>query len=429
MDDIEKSLSVLEDKEKTSFEEMDKLLDSIDTLINETNNELSDENNKDESKTKDILSKRENELRKLKLIPKVNRICNSYYHKYKELNKKVDENIKGVNYLNNQNLTKFIGNIDEKLIKELIVEHLIRKGNGKTVQRYIEESKLELNTLNKDIMLFQEYYDIINDLNNNKIKKLYDWCTKNKDILLKNTGDAVTNKNKEESLEENKDIYFECVKYNYILLLEDETKTVEDCVDYTRKHFKPFMSNKNYLKQISKLMTKLLFRKANKEKSEIITESKIEDKNNNNIENKEGIEFIKNLFIETFLKLNHKSRDDTLNTILLAGRYVLPQVVESEEKLAKDKDKKNIEVDKEKNQLMYSLELPEELIYHNIFVCPVSKEIASADNPPIRLNCGHCICKNSFDKIEKSGVRHNQIKCPICTQVGKVDEINKLDII
>ena len=38
----------------------------------------------------------------------------------------------------------------------------------------------------------------------------------------------------------------------------------------------------------------------------------------------------------------------------------MPQVVEAEEKLAKDKDKKNMEVDKEKNQLMYSLELPEE---------------------------------------------------------------------
>ena len=194
-----------------------------------------------------------------------------------------------------------------------------------------------------------------------------------------------------------------------------------------KTRMKTFIADKNYIKEISKLMTKLLFKKTDKEKSEINTESKIEEKNKGE-GNKEGLEFIKNLFIETFLKLNHKSRDDTLNTILLAGRYVLPQVVESEEKLAKDKDKKNIEVDKEKNQLMYSLELPEELIFHDIFVCPVSKEIASADNPPIRLNCGHCICKNSFDKIEKSGVRHNQIKCPICTQVGKVDEINKLDI-
>ena len=426
MEDIEKTLSALEEKEKTSFEEMDTLLDSIDTLINETNNELSEDKNKDESMTKDILSKKENELRKLKLIPKVNRICNSYYHKYKELNKKVDENIKGVNYLNNKNLIKFIGNVDEKLIKELIVEHLIRKGNVKTVQRYLEESKLELDTLTKDIMIFQEYYDIINDLNNNKITKLYDWCTKNRDILLKNTENIKGNKGKDENME-NKDIYFECVKYSYNLLLEDDSKTVEDCVEFTRKHFKPFISDKNYIKEISKLMTKLLFKKTDKEKSEINTESKIEEKNKGE-GNKEGLEFIKNLFIEKFLKLNHKSRDDTLNTILLAGRYVLPQVVESEEKLAKDKDKKNIEVDKEKNQLMYSLELPEELIFHDIFVCPVSKEIASADNPPIRLNCGHCICKNSFDKIEKSGVRHNQIKCPICTQVGKVDEINKLDI-
>ena len=426
MEDIEKTLSALEEKEKTSFEEMDSLLDSIDTLINETNNELSQDKNKDESMTKDILSKKENELRKLKLIPKVNRICNSYYHKYKELNKKVDENIKGVNYLNNKNLIKFIGNVDEKLIKELIVEHLIRKGNGKTVQRYLEESKLEIDKLTKDIMIFQEYYDIINDLNDNKIKKLYDWCTKNRDILLKNIENKNENKNKDENME-NKDIYFECVKYSYNLLLEDDSKTVEDCVEFTRKHFKPFIADKNYIKEISKLMTKLLFKKTDKEKSEINTESKIEEKNKGE-GNKEGLEFIKNLFIETFLKLNHKSRDDTLNTILLAGRYVLPQVVESEEKLAKDKDKKNIEVDKEKNQLMYSLELPEELIFHDIFVCPVSKEIASADNPPIRLNCGHCICKNSFDKIEKSGVRHNQIKCPICTQVGKVDEINKLDI-
>ena len=100
------------------------------------------------------------------------------------------------------------------------------------------------------------------------------------------------------------------------------------------------------------------------------------------------------------MKLNHITKEDTLNTVLLAGRFVLPQVVESEEKLGKDKDKKSMEVDKEKNQLMYSLELPEELIFHNIFVCPVSKEIASSENEPIRLNCGHCICKNSFYQIQ-----------------------------
>ena len=411
MEDIVKAISSLEEKEKTSFEEMDKLIDSIDNLINDTNNEL--EKNKEDSKMKEILSSKENELRKLKLIPKVNRICNSYYHKYKELNKKIDENIKETNYLNNKNLSKFIGNIDQKLIKEMIVDHLIRKGNVKTAEKYIEESKMDLSPLTKDLKIFQEYYDIINDLNNKKIEKLNDWCVKNKEILLNNIEDANINKNKEEKENIEKNIYFECVKYNYILYLEDDTKTIQDCVEFSRKQFKPFIKNKICLNEISKLMSRLLFRKLNKEDNSNNSQ-KIESKYSK-IDIEKGWDYIKELFIDTFLKLNHKTREDNFTTVLLAGRYALPQVVESEEKLAKDKDKKNIEVDKEKNQLMYSLELPEELIYHNIFVCPVSKEIASGENEPIRLNCGHCICKNSFDKIEKTGTRHNQIKCPICT--------------
>ena len=236
-----------------------------------------------------------------------------------------------------------------------------------------------------------------------------------------------TNKSKGENEILKNNIYFECVKYNYILLVQDNSKSVQDCVEFSRKHFKPFIFNKICLDEISKLMSRLLLRKTNKDEDEKNIELKFPNKFDK-IDLEKGWDYIKNLFIETFLKLNHKTKEDTLNTVLLAGRFVLPQVVESEEKLGKDKDKKSMEVDKEKNQLMYSLELPEELIYHNIFVCPVSKEIANAENEPIRLNCGHCICKNSFDKIEKTGARHNQIKCPICTQVGKIDEIITLKI-
>ena len=412
MDDIDKMIISLEDKENATFEEMDKLIDSIDNVIQETNNELSLDNNKDESKTRDILSNKETELRKLKLIPKVNRICNSYYHKYKELNKKIDENIKGVNYLNNKNLEKFIGNIDEQLIKELILDQLIRKGNVKTIGRYIEESKLDPSKLNTDIKIFQEYHDIINDLKNHKVSKLYDWCCKNKDILLKDLNELKSNEiDDDEKKFKGKNIYFECVKKYFALYLENKEKSIEECINFGRKNFKPFLYNKNCKKEISKLMLKTLDRK-----------------NVNLNEKKEDEwELLKDLFIDTFLKLNNKTKDDTLSIILLAGRYVLPQIVESEEKLMNDKDK-NMEIEKDKNQLMYSLELPEELIFHNVFVCPISKEIATAENPPIRLNCGHCICKNSFEKIEKTGARHNQIKCPICTQVGKVEEITQLDI-
>ena len=426
MEEIDKLINNLEEKEKTSFEEMELLLDSVDNLIQETNKELSLDNNKDDSKTSEIFTKKESELKKLKLIPKMNRICNSYYHKFKEVNKKIDDNIKGVNYLNNKSLTKFIGNIDQKLINEMILDYLIRKGNIKTVDRFIEESKVDPAKFEEEIKIFKEYYEIINDLNNHKLNKLYEWCVKNKEILLQSENEKKSNgnqtKNDNKKLPE-KNLYFECVKFNYMLYIEDPSKTIQDCIKYSREHFKPFITNKKYSNEISKLMLKLLYKPKDDENN---INQNIEKEENNNNENQ--WEVIKNLFMDLFLRLNHKSKDDTLSMVLLAGRCVLPQVVESEEKLMKDKDTKNMEVDQEKNQLMYSLELPEELIFHNIFVCPISKEIATNENPPIRLNCGHCICKNSFEKIEKTGTRHNQIKCPICNQVGKIDEITNLII-
>ena len=51
MDEIDKLINALEEKEKSSFDEMELLLDSVDNLIQQTNTELSSENNNNDSKT------------------------------------------------------------------------------------------------------------------------------------------------------------------------------------------------------------------------------------------------------------------------------------------------------------------------------------------------------------------------------------------
>jgi hypothetical protein len=40
--------------------------------------------------------------------------------------------------------------------------------------------------------------------------------------------------------------------------------------------------------------------------------------------------------------------------------------------------------------------------FHSTFTCPVSKEQASKTNPPVRLTCGHVICRGSIDGLVKS---------------------------
>jgi len=48
------------------------------------------------------------------------------------------------------------------------------------------------------------------------------------------------------------------------------------------------------------------------------------------------------------------------------------------------------------------LPLPAENRYHSIFACLVSKEQSTEHNPPMMLDCGHVISKDSLSKLNKS---------------------------
>lgn len=49
--------------------------------------------------------------------------------------------------------------------------------------------------------------------------------------------------------------------------------------------------------------------------------------------------------------------------------------------------------------------------YHSVFVCPISKEESTEDNPPMMLTCGHVISKES---LISSRSPSRTIKCPTC---------------
>lgn len=63
------------------------------------------------------------------------------------------------------------------------------------------------------------------------------------------------------------------------------------------------------------------------------------------------------------------------------------------------------------DELPVEVPLPRELNIHSTFLCPVSKDVATEDNPPMRQPCGHVV---SLDALKQIAQVRKRIKCPYC---------------
>ena len=74
------------------------------------------------------------------------------------------------------------------------------------------------------------------------------------------------------------------------------------------------------------------------------------------------------------------------------------------------------------------VELGPEFQFHSVFICPVSREQASRNNPPMLLQCGHVLCEQvtwTRGREEKGG-RHKRVvrmggeTCSVHARASKV---------
>ena len=71
------------------------------------------------------------------------------------------------------------------------------------------------------------------------------------------------------------------------------------------------------------------------------------------------------------------------------------------------------------NELPVEVDLGKDFKFHNVFICPVSKEASTnyKENPPMLLTCGHVISKHSLNRIARTGAglgggnRDGKFKC------------------
>jgi len=111
-------------------------------------------------------------------------------------------------------------------------------------------------------------------------------------------------------------------------------------------------------------------------------------------------------FTREFCSLLGLSAESPLYVAATAGSLALPQLVKYTS-IGKAKGTEWTTT----NELAFETPLPKSMLYHSIFVCPVSKEQSTDINPPMILICGHVLAKESLFKIAKG---NRTFKCPYC---------------
>ncbi|OTA64057.1 hypothetical protein K449DRAFT_380999 [Hypoxylon sp. EC38] len=122
-------------------------------------------------------------------------------------------------------------------------------------------------------------------------------------------------------------------------------------------------------------------------------------------------------FTREFCSLLGLSAESPLYVAATAGALALPQLV----KYTSKAKAKGTEWTTD-NELAFETPLPRSMMYHSIFVCPVSKGQTTDSNPPVILPCGHVLARESLQRLAKG----SRYKCPYCPSEGLVKDAKEI---
>ncbi|KAF2114723.1 CTLH/CRA C-terminal to lish motif domain-containing protein [Lophiotrema nucula] len=310
-----------------------------------------------------------------------------------------------------------------QLINRAIAMHLLREGQFDVASTFIEEAnrrpphpeptastpnpylqeawekELADGTFNSHKLQeqFSEMYHILHALRNeHNLAPAIQWARARSDVL--------------EARGSN--LEFELCRLQFVcLFISQDEDYMSDSADgplrawaYARSEFVPFQTR--YAREVQQLMGALAFWPN-------LADSPYRVK----FLNEDAWEEVASSFTREFCSLLGLSADSPLYIAATAGAIALPTLL----KLQNIMKEKRTEWTTQ-NELPVEIPLPPSYHFHSIFVCPVSKEQSTDQNPPMMMPCGHVIAQESLDKLSKGA----RFKCPYCPTESHAREAKKV---
>ncbi|KFY92657.1 hypothetical protein V500_04084 [Pseudogymnoascus sp. VKM F-4518 (FW-2643)] len=293
------------------------------------------------------------------------------------------------------------------LINRAIAMHLLREGQFGVASTFIEEAHAsppearptpgtpnpypgdeeEFTSLKSQELQakFANMYAILGHLRDNDLLPAIEWAREHSSELEKRGSN----------------LEFELTKLQYVWLFQgpqvnglpnDSRNGLLGAITYARENFGRFQTR--FLRDIQQLSAAMAF------------ESNLQDSPYRLIfEMDSAWSDVAQSFTREFCSLLGLSSDSPLYISVTAGAIALPTLL----KLANIMKEKRTEWTTQ-HELPVEIPLPRSMTYHAIFVCPVSKEQSTEQNPPMMMPCGHVVAKESLQRLSKG----QRFKCPYC---------------
>ncbi|KAH8770942.1 regulator of gluconeogenesis [Diaporthe sp. PMI_573] len=251
---------------------------------------------------------------------------------------------------------------------------------------------------------FSTMYQILKELRNHNLLPAISWAHENSNEL-----DA-----------RGSDLEFELCKRQYIYLIlqsgddsEDEGPAV--AMEYAQANFPRFSDR--HAKEIAQLASALVYQPnlAESPYAHMFTGG---DGDGGGEGEGSSFDEIASSFTREFCSLLGLSAESPLYVAATAGAISLPRLMMFVGVMTQARASWTTA-----SELAFDTPLPRSMIYHSIFVCPVSKEQTTDRNPPMVLPCGHVLARDSLKNLVKS---HQRYKCPYCPVEGLLRDARQI---
>lgn len=305
----------------------------------------------------------------------------------RELNSNISRYQKTLEKALHHDISKACVNIDfdRHILNQIIICHFYFEGLYDIVDCLVKEAgEPEAISLR---LQYQEIQQILEALKSRNLEPASKWISANQERLN----------------ESSSDLELKLHKLHFVDLLQN--KGTAEALKYARTHLSPLASR--HMNEIQKLMCSILWA------------GKLDKSPYADLADPTHWEKFAKEVMRTFCNFTGQSIRDPLSVAVAAGIEGLPTLL----KLANVMAAKKQEWEAMK-QLPVPVELGKEFQFHSIFVCPVSRDQGSEENPPMLLPCGHVLCKQSINKLSKGNSR--SFKCPYCPLDASVAQCKQL---